>query len=154
MWRPRNCPAFHDPYTAISYVWGDNSQPFQLLVGEDQYVPLTASLDGLLRDLRKAAAEKGEWKHANRYVSVIWVDQICINQEDDNEKARQVEMMAEIYKTAARVITYIGPEKPGDVAALDFITKFCKLRGERNPAGRELSQAEWAGHTGVFVRYA
>lgn len=53
-------------------------------------------------------------------------------------------MMAEIYKTAERVITYIGPEKPRDVVALDFITKFCKLRRERKPTGRELSQAERA----------
>jgi hypothetical protein len=134
----------YSPYTAISYVWGDNDQPFKLLVGEDQYVPLTASLDRLLRDLRKVASEKGGWKHVNRYMAVIWVDQICINQEDDNEKARQVEMMAEIYKTAERVITYIGPEQPGDVAALDFITKFCKLWQERKPADRELSQVEWA----------
>ena len=84
----------YSPYTAISYVWGDNQQPFQMLVGKNQYIPLTASLDGLLRDLRKAASKWGHWKHANRYVTVIWVDQICINQEDDNEKARQVEMMA------------------------------------------------------------
>ena len=55
-----------------------------------------------------------------------------------------MEMMAEIYKTAEQVITYIGPEKPGDVAALDFIAKFCNLLKQRNPEGRELSQAEWA----------
>jgi Heterokaryon incompatibility protein (HET) len=34
---------------------------------------------------------------------VFWIDAICINQEDDKEKSRQVPMMAQIYSEAANV---------------------------------------------------
>ena len=132
----------YSPYTAVSYVWGDNTQPFQLLVGEDQYVPLTASLNCLLRDFREYISETR--KHAGRWVVVIWVDQLCINQDDDKEKGRQVKMMSEIYKAAEAVVIYTGPEKPGDFPALDFMTKFYNLRRQRNPEGRELSKPEWS----------
>ncbi|KAH7267983.1 heterokaryon incompatibility protein-domain-containing protein [Fusarium solani] len=37
-----------------------------------------------------------------------WIDAICINQEDENEKAAQVSMMAHIYFSAAQVNVWIG----------------------------------------------
>ncbi|ETI21048.1 hypothetical protein G647_07391 [Cladophialophora carrionii CBS 160.54] len=57
-----------NPYTAVSYVWGDKSQPFRLLVGEGQYIPLTTSLDSMPQDFQESLA-KSE-KRAGRWVVV------------------------------------------------------------------------------------
>jgi hypothetical protein len=39
---------------------------------------------------------------------LIWIDQVCINQDDCNEKASQVQMMEHIYKEVVRVTAYLG----------------------------------------------
>jgi hypothetical protein len=83
-----------------------------MLVGDDQYIPLTISLHEALQNLR-AIADIGP--------KIFWVDQICINQVDIEERDRQVAMMGTIYKTATRVITYIGPEHPGDREGIQLI---------------------------------
>lgn len=42
----------------------------------------------------------------------IWVDAICINQEDIDERSAQVKQMADIYSAARRVLIWIGDGHP------------------------------------------
>lgn len=128
-------------YTAISYLWGNPLQTSRLLLENHEYIPLTASLNELLGDVRKFASKKHS--RDKYFVIVLWVDQICINQEDDVEKAKQVAMMAEIYKNARAVYTYIGPEKPGFELAFDFMMKFCNLCAQHRQGNLTISPAEW-----------
>jgi hypothetical protein len=39
---------------------------------------------------------------------ILWIDAICINQEDNEEKGRQVRLMAKIYAKASRVVVWLG----------------------------------------------
>lgn len=39
----------------------------------------------------------------------FWIDSVCISQQDLEEKATQIPLMAEIYQRAARVIVWLGP---------------------------------------------
>jgi hypothetical protein len=39
----------------------------------------------------------------------LWIDQLCINQDDPVEKSSQVQMMALIYRNAIEVISWLGP---------------------------------------------
>jgi hypothetical protein len=41
---------------------------------------------------------------------VLWIDAICINQEDSKEKSEQVMLMSEIYRNAGTVQIWLGPE--------------------------------------------
>jgi hypothetical protein len=70
-----------DHYTALSYVWGDAADRVLIQVGQ-QTLEVTTSLECALRHLRD-----------ERRVLRLWVDGICINQADDEEKAKQVEQM-------------------------------------------------------------
>jgi hypothetical protein len=95
-------------YQALSYVWGSSDQLSKAYVHDEGgielgYIPLTANLQAALSDLRDADEVVNK---------VFWIDQICIDQEAE-EKTHQVSLMGEIYRNAARVITYLGP------AALD-----------------------------------
>ena len=38
----------------------------------------------------------------------LWIDAICINQDDDSEKGTQVHRMADIYRLAHRVVVWMG----------------------------------------------
>jgi len=59
-----------------------------------------------------------------RYPSLcraFWIDAICINQEDDDEKGAQVRRMAQIFKHAYRVIVWLGPGDPDCSKALEHL---------------------------------
>jgi hypothetical protein len=51
---------------------------------------------------------------------MLWVDAICINQCDENEKEAQVNSMHWIYKLAERVIAWLGPSD--DASSLAYWT--------------------------------
>ncbi|KAH0433867.1 heterokaryon incompatibility protein [Colletotrichum camelliae] len=44
----------------------------------------------------------------------FWIDAICIDQKNDNEKADQVQLMGEIYKSASSVVAWLGNTEPND----------------------------------------
>lgn len=61
-------------------------------------ISLTKNVQAALCDLREAEEITSK---------IFWIDQICIDQEGE-EKNHQVELMGDIYRNAARVITYLG----------------------------------------------
>lgn len=38
----------------------------------------------------------------------LWVDQLCINQQDDEKKTVEVQIMADIYKQCTRCLIWLG----------------------------------------------
>lgn len=52
---------------------------------------------------------------------IIWVDAICINQENLQERGQQVQLMANIYSKAARVLVWLGETAPDSDLALETI---------------------------------
>ncbi|KAL1641537.1 hypothetical protein SLS58_006043 [Diplodia intermedia] len=92
-------------FQALSYVWGNPNQESTAVILDTTgtaigWIPLTKNLGHAMRDLRDA--EELESK-------VFWIDQVCINQQDEKEKNHQVAMLSQIYTQASRVITYLGP---------------------------------------------
>ncbi|KAF2774145.1 HET-domain-containing protein [Teratosphaeria nubilosa] len=89
-------------YQCISYVWGDpNDQETMQLDGKS--VPAPSSLVALLLRLRGSTA-----------ASDLWVDTLCIDQENHDEKKEQVALMGEIYANAENVIVWLGDTVPGE----------------------------------------
>lgn len=87
-------------YEAISYVWGNKDETHDIAVceGEAEHsLGIPRSLYGALRQLRQLIEPR-----------TIWVDAICMNQEDDREKSHQVQLMRRIYQGAARVMIWLG----------------------------------------------
>jgi hypothetical protein len=86
-------------YEALSYVWGNPTDCSYVFVNE-HYFPVTANLHAALLSLRDRFFKR-----------IIWVDAICIDQEDkggNGEKGEQILRMAEIYSKASRVIVWLG----------------------------------------------
>jgi hypothetical protein len=40
----------------------------------------------------------------------VWIEAICINQADDQEKSHQVAMMGDVYENASNVLIWLGDE--------------------------------------------
>ena len=88
-------------YAALSYVWGSKeNQQIVTLDGCPFYVNLN-----LFTALRRLRA------HNDAETGIIWIDAICINQDDSDEKAWQVELMGSIYKSCSQVYIWLGEWK-------------------------------------------
>ena len=92
------------PYWAVSYVWGNGERTHSLTVftadGTESYLRITkscASVMGILTPLSKP-----------RY---LWIDAICINQNDPSDKVSQIPLMAKIYSGAAQVVGCLFPRE-------------------------------------------
>lgn len=84
-------------FVALSYVWGYVPSTFAPIYFETQHgkILITVSLASLLLCLRRINAGIR-----------IWVDAICINQENTFEKSLQIRRMGDIYRSAEKVIAW------------------------------------------------
>lgn len=98
-------------YTALSYAWGN--PVFDRVIECDSFSKaITESLDAALRQFRRPDQS-----------IMLWVDQICINQDDQEEKSRQIPLMSSIYKRALNTIGWLGmptPETGNVLQLLEF----------------------------------
>ena len=82
-------------YEALSYVWGSCEHHVPILVGEDDdELDVTANLHAALLQLRDTT-----------FPRMLWIDAICINQTNNEEKSYQIQSMARIYAVASRVLS-------------------------------------------------
>jgi hypothetical protein len=65
----------------------------------------------------------------------LWVDALCINQDDDEEKSQQVAMMREIYSSATRVLIWLGKKTQLVQAAFNVMKSLALLWLDRVTKG-------------------
>jgi hypothetical protein len=99
-------------YAALSYVWGDEHHTCTIILNGQQ-TEVTSNLAEALRAFCKEAEFEGGFK--------LWVDAICINQGDLDERARQVRRMREIYGSAWAVIAWLGEESHQSNSAIQLV---------------------------------
>ncbi|KAH8787831.1 heterokaryon incompatibility protein-domain-containing protein [Diaporthe sp. PMI_573] len=92
-------------YAAISYVWGDADATTEILVNNVAFSATTNLVSGLRHFLRYGLGLPGK---DDASLPRLWVDAICINQQDTAERNRQVALMGEIYTGARYVLTWLG----------------------------------------------
>lgn len=92
-------------FAALSYVWGDYSAPVKDILtihlddGRSAQVQITANCKDAIQAI------------GNKFGPLtIWIDAICINQEDEDEKASQILHLEDIYTWAEMVYVWLGPD--------------------------------------------
>ncbi|KAL2674219.1 hypothetical protein Neosp_012669 [[Neocosmospora] mangrovei] len=83
-------------FEALSYCWGDRTDVCEITV-DDHKVCVTRNLYRALQRLRYETVPRQ-----------VWADAICINQEDDVEKAHQVNLMRDIFTRASGTTLFVG----------------------------------------------
>ncbi|CAO2655310.1 Nn.00g103740.m01.CDS01 [Neocucurbitaria sp. VM-36] len=114
-------------FEAVSYVWGVDEATVQLPVHDEQHA--TSFLHGqnfwtkmyryqFLNDKIQAALRvRANVATMLRYLRYpwlpryLWIDQICINQNDNDEKSQQVNQMGDIYRMSGRTLIWLGCSK-------------------------------------------
>ena len=99
----------HD-FEALSYAWGSAENLVDIIIGASghEVLSITQNLAEALPYLR--------YEDRSR---VLWIDAICVNQQDLEERSRQVERMADIFAKASRVVVWLGPESSDSSVAID-----------------------------------
>ncbi|OJD33896.1 het domain protein [Diplodia corticola] len=105
-------------YDALSYTWGTAAPDKPIVVNNDRRLLVT---DNLARAMRR-------FRHPAETVS-LWIDQLCIDQSNDRERSRQVAMMGTIYRSARKVIVWLGEGDDGP-AQLSNIRPGLRLAGQ------------------------
>lgn len=89
-------------YYALSYVWGSLAPSVDIEIG-NKTIKITETLSRCLKRLRLTDGDV-----------ILWVDQICINQQDPDERSTQVQIMGDIYRNAVSVIAWLGDDPDGN----------------------------------------
>lgn len=92
-------------YNALSYVWGNSSDTTVVKVNGVS-VAVTKNLETALRHLRSYPDEPV--RSVQRAICPLWIDALCINQDDPAERAEQISLMSKIYSAAKNVIVWLG----------------------------------------------
>ncbi|KAI1618436.1 heterokaryon incompatibility protein-domain-containing protein [Exophiala viscosa] len=91
-------------FEALSYVWGsDVPQDASDIECDSHVLKIRPNLASALLHIRNAEQP--------RY---LFVDAICINQEDEEERSLQVQQMGDIYASASNVLIWIGSDSDGE----------------------------------------
>ncbi len=61
---------------------------------------------------------------------LLWADALCINQNDESEKTRQVRMMGDIYSQAQMVVVWLGLEEKHDGESYLIACRVYELLGD------------------------
>jgi Heterokaryon incompatibility protein (HET) len=99
-------------FTAISYTWGEEKETHEL------------SINGHKHLISRNAHEILHYFATSVDNSLLWIDTICVDQNDDKDKSQQVRLMREIYNKAARVVIWLG-SPPKTSLAQDMVTELC-----------------------------
>ncbi|KAE8418013.1 heterokaryon incompatibility protein-domain-containing protein [Aspergillus pseudocaelatus] len=93
-------------YEALSYVWGSLEKPHSIIL-DNGCLSVTTNLYAALLHLRDRFIER-----------VIWIDAICINQNDLRERSSQVQVMAEIFAKASCVVVWLEEEEEEEATGI------------------------------------
>ena len=110
-------------YECLSYVWGSQEEHQEIYINRDEAnfkTTATKNLHAALVRLRDPFFER-----------ILWVDAICINQQDKEERTQQVAAMARIYGLAKRVVVWLGEEAGNSALAFQELRN---LAQESQPA--------------------
>ncbi|KAL1877864.1 hypothetical protein Daus18300_002217 [Diaporthe australafricana] len=91
-------------YTALSYTWGAHKYTHEIWIG-NQRLLIGANLDSALHHLRRR----------DKPIR-LWIDAVCISQEDLMERNHQVQQMRSIFSAASETIIWLGNQNGGNTA--------------------------------------
>lgn len=97
-------------FVALSYVWGNDTASHTIKINGENF-----QVRPNLFDFLQLAGTQSELLNTK-----IFIDAICINQTDIQEKNCQVQLMGWIYENAREVIAWVGNQDSAFEEAVDF----------------------------------
>ncbi len=122
-------------YEALSYAWGTSGPTRDIQIKGHSH-RIGANLETALQHLRHPSENR-----------ILWIDALCINQDDIEERSSQVSKMGEIYSSAENVILWLGRKDAEIDVGFNLLEKW--LSGGREVS---ISDREWSGLEKIFQK--
>jgi hypothetical protein len=113
-------------YETVSYAWGERTLFKTILIG-DKTMSIPTSAASALCCMRLSEQNR-----------TLWIDCVCINQDDNLEKGQQVRLMADIYTSSSCTLAFIGKDEALGQQAFHNMTSLCNTLGKER-----LETPEW-----------
>jgi hypothetical protein len=119
-------------YEALSYAWGDRKDTVKVECN-GQSLQITRNLHAALARLQPSEEEGPR---------TLWVDAICINQEDSAEKSKQILLISRIFTNAQEVLIWLGEDDENSGIAFEAMKEIADLAADlRKIAEEEVVEA-------------
>lgn len=122
-------------YEALSWCWGQEvkDRAIRILEGTKYYrLAVTRDLTLALKYLRHP--------HEAR---ILWIDALCINQENHEERNHQVQMMSLIYSGAKQACIWLGEDTDDSTTAIGFINEIMRLENFDTISEKRENASKW-----------
>ncbi|QIW95021.1 hypothetical protein AMS68_000539 [Peltaster fructicola] len=116
-------------YDALSYTWGGYCENKHISIHNCSF-KVTDNPYRALRQLRSCKTQR-----------TLWIDALCINQDDLQERGEQVTIMALIYKSADNVLVWLGDSTDTEDTEKHDWTVSCQAKLDR--ATSETTPSWW-----------
>ncbi|KAK8070083.1 hypothetical protein PG994_006699 [Apiospora phragmitis] len=115
-------------YECLSYAWGseDGRKEVKIQGSAPRSLFVTQNLDEAIRHLRYVDRSR-----------IMWIDAICIDQSNLEERSQQVSKVDQVFKNALRVVFWLGPEENQSslgMQALDWLGSRIVINNKGDPA--------------------
>jgi Heterokaryon incompatibility protein (HET) len=105
-------------YEALSYTWGEAVLSHEITCNGSS-LQVTSNLHDALQYLRPIDGER-----------IMWIDAVCINQTNPQERTAQVGIMKNIYSKSDHVVIWLGKDTDDDETAFAILEQYRKLFAE------------------------
>ena len=127
------------PFVGISYTWGSPIRNYAVSTIKNEVLLITENVREVLQRLDPEESDQPTY---------IWTDQLCINQDDEEEKWQQVRIMRRIYEHARATFVVLCTEADA-IDELFFMIEHLDITPLRSIVGPwsnrpAMSRASWA----------
>jgi hypothetical protein len=99
-------------------------------------------------------------KERSDFQGYLWIDALCINQSDNDEKSHQVNLMSQIYEKASRVFVWLGCDDESTEDAMKMIVGLASRHSVTSDADSKdatmpnagASEQQWQALSQFFAR--
>lgn len=122
-------------YEALSWCWGQEVKDRAIRIqegGRYYRLAVTRDLTLALKYLRHPHEER-----------ILWIDALCINQENHEERNHQVQMMSLIYSGAKQACIWLGEDTDDSTTAIGFINEIMKLENFDTISEKKENASKW-----------
>lgn len=107
-------------YEALSYTWGSPGGN-KTIICNGNSAQVSLNLFEGLQHIRQSSTKV-----------LFWIDQLCINQLDLDERSSQVALMGDIYTRASRVVVWLGPGNTDSKVGIALALRILEVVGDRH----------------------
>lgn len=136
----KSLSTMHNAYEALSYTWGSSELVECVTLNRKEFW-ITDNLYAALKYLRRSDRDR-----------ILWIDAICINQNDKEEQSQQVQQMRDIYENANKVLFWLGKATSQITALMCALNQIPVNETGRGPENKTLEDYDWKRHRTAFLQ--